>query len=625
MGEDLYACAVCEESFPIAKSLVNHVNDCHVSLQSSVEPKKVVKSMQTSIEHQKENDTKIDTIKLEKEETKRLKNYRKEGVTNIASSIELEKENNSKVVKTLPSSINHQKRNDTKVVKIKLKKDETKERKNKQLKRFIDIYSKIVTSFNEHQKKNDSKEFISLPSSIECQNENDTKVDTIKLEKDVKERKNYHQFYKNSGRFMCKFCNQSATSKGHLIAHERIHTGEKPFSCSHCSKSFRLKTGMQLHEKTHSGEKPFSCNYCEKSFLWKDSLKNHELTHEKERAFPCQYCTKTFTLKSYMVAHEKVHTGEGYACEYCDKIFSLENNLKTHKRLHLGDKPFSCKYCDQKFTQKSMAQGHERTHTGEKPFVCDYCNKRFNRKDTLNNHKLRHTREEKPRCSYCGKGFLNAVYVRKHENNVCKKIYPRLPLVIREQPGNIMPKSDEDMKLNPNRDAHSPFSESDHLNIQTKIDGEIRKMKRGKDSTGEIVNMPENGYQTGGKVEEQVNSSKIKAVSKFGHQCKYCGKGFLNKYYVRKHEDNVCKMRSQTAQNIYELYEDPTTICEVSFNENDTKNIAKKPRIEGIVNEDFEETAETEFLKEFAKVKEQFLGFDPAKRDDKNLPRLMIV
>ena len=139
------------------------------------------------------------------------------------------------------------------------------------------------------------------------------------------------------------------------------------------------------------------------------------------------------------------------------------------------------------------------------------------------------------------------------------------------------------------------------------------------------MNIPGNGYQTGGKVEEQVNSSKIKAVSKFGHQCKYCGKGFLNKNYVKKHEDNVCKMRSKTAQNIYELYEDPTTICEVSFNENDTRKIAKKSRIEGIVNEDFEENAETEFLKEFAKVKEQFLGFDPAKRDDKNLPHLMIV
>ena len=56
MEDNPYACAVCEESFPIAKSLVNHVNDCHVSVQSSVEPKKVVKSMQTLIEHQNEND-----------------------------------------------------------------------------------------------------------------------------------------------------------------------------------------------------------------------------------------------------------------------------------------------------------------------------------------------------------------------------------------------------------------------------------------------------------------------------------------------------------------------------------------------------------------------------------------
>ena len=289
MGEDLYACAVCEESFPIAKSLVNHVNDCHVSVQSSVEPKKVVKSMQTSIEHQKENnskvaktlpssinhqkgnDTKVVKIKLKKEETNERKNNQQKSFIPIAnpvseqSSVELKMENynkeverqmendtnvdaiksqkettqgrknnqkkysiniDSKIVKikendskdfiSLPSSIEYQKEN--KVATIKSEKKGMKGRKNKQQKRFIDIYSKIVTSFNEHQKKNDSKEFISLPSSIECQNENDTKVDTIKLEKEIKERKNYHQFYKNSGRFMCKFCNQIATSKGQLIS-----------------------------------------------------------------------------------------------------------------------------------------------------------------------------------------------------------------------------------------------------------------------------------------------------------------------------------------------------------------------------------------------------------------------
>ena len=74
MEDNLYACAVCEESFPIAKSLVNHVNDCHVSVQSSVEPKKVVKSMQTFIEQQKEN-------VFKKEETNERKNIKEKSFT----------------------------------------------------------------------------------------------------------------------------------------------------------------------------------------------------------------------------------------------------------------------------------------------------------------------------------------------------------------------------------------------------------------------------------------------------------------------------------------------------------------------------------------------------------------
>ena len=65
------------------------------------------------------------------------------------------------------------------------------------------------------------------------------------------------------------------------------------------------------------------------------------------------------------------------------------------------------------------------------------------------------------------------------------------------------------------------------------------------------------------------------------------------------------------------VYEDPTTICEVSI---DKRNVSKKLRIEGIINEAFEKTAETEFEKEFAKVKEEFLGFDSAERGGKNLP-----
>ena len=113
-------------------------------------------------------------------------------------------------------------------------------------------------------------------------------------------------------------------------------------------------------------------------------------------------------------------------------------------------------------------------------------------------HTKRHI-EAKPQCKYCGKGFLNLLYVQKHENNVCKK------------------KSQTAMNI-------------------------YKKMKPGKEATGEIMNLSGNGYDS--EVEGQIDCPLVKAVSKFGYHCKYCGKGFLNSIYVKKHEDNVCKKKS---------------------------------------------------------------------------------
>ena len=73
--------------------------------------------------------------------------------------------------------------------------------------------------------------------------------------------------------------------------------------------------------------------------------------------------------------------------------------------------------------------------------------------------------------------------------------------------------------------------------------------------------------------------------------------------------DQVSRSSSQDQEQ--NLYEDPTRICEVSFDENDpARNVPIKPRIEGILNESFEESAEAEFEKEFAKVKQEFLAND---------------
>jgi hypothetical protein len=63
------------------------------------------------------------------------------------------------------------------------------------------------------------------------------------------------------------------------------------------------------------------------------------------------------------------------------------------------------------------------------------------------------------------------------------------------------------------------------------------------------MNLSGNGYDS--EVKGQINCLLLKAVSKFGHHCKYCGKGFLNSTYVKKHEDNICKKKPRYTKFIY--------------------------------------------------------------------------
>ena len=87
--ENLYACAVCEKSFPIAKSFVDHVNKVHVkSLPSKIEPEKETKvkpKKKTKIEHKKENKSE------HKKEHKTKIEHKKENKTLATASNEQQK------------------------------------------------------------------------------------------------------------------------------------------------------------------------------------------------------------------------------------------------------------------------------------------------------------------------------------------------------------------------------------------------------------------------------------------------------------------------------------------------------------------------------------------------------
>ena len=101
----------------------------------------------------------------------------------------------------------------------------------------------------------------------------------------------------------------------------------KNHGCMHCGKQFRNNSERLAHERVHTGEKPFACTYCDKKF----------------------------GQKGQAARHERVHTGgQPHACGTCGKRFPSTSNLKIHIRVHTGEKPFGCSFCDKKFVQRSV-------------------------------------------------------------------------------------------------------------------------------------------------------------------------------------------------------------------------------------------------------------------------------
>mmetsp|Transcript_26356 Transcript_26356/g.63553 ORF Transcript_26356/g.63553 Transcript_26356/m.63553 type:complete len:516 (+) Transcript_26356:313-1860(+) len=52
--------------------------------------------------------------------------------------------------------------------------------------------------------------------------------------------------------YTCDYCGKICTQRSNIVAHVRIHTGEKPFVCKCCKKSFTQKSNLKRHLKTHN-------------------------------------------------------------------------------------------------------------------------------------------------------------------------------------------------------------------------------------------------------------------------------------------------------------------------------------------------------------------------------------
>uniref|UniRef100_A0A8C2FA92 C2H2-type domain-containing protein n=1 Tax=Cyprinus carpio TaxID=7962 RepID=A0A8C2FA92_CYPCA len=68
--------------------------------------------------------------------------------------------------------------------------------------------------------------------------------------------------------YVCKYCGKAFPGLSNVVAHQRVHTGERPFKCDTCGKLFTEAGNLKKHQRVHTGEKPFICPRCGKRFAW---------------------------------------------------------------------------------------------------------------------------------------------------------------------------------------------------------------------------------------------------------------------------------------------------------------------------------------------------------------------
>ncbi|XP_065219750.1 uncharacterized protein LOC135845213 [Planococcus citri] len=160
--------------------------------------------------------------------------------------------------------------------------------------------------------------------------------------------------------FQCPKCKKTFSKKHDLFRHQASHSEMRPYKCGFCDTRFKQNYAKLRHERYMHAEVPcFECAVCGKMFNYKHSIIAHLRIHSGQKPFHCRTCGKKFCFKGSLTRHELTHNNNNnFKCRICGKVFRYQHYKTNHERLHVESSRFECAQCGKKYSHKSSLAHH---------------------------------------------------------------------------------------------------------------------------------------------------------------------------------------------------------------------------------------------------------------------------
>ena len=400
VGENLFQCGVCEESFSSSAHLLKHSRNCQNKKSTSAEISASDISLLISniLKDENKDQERFQCANCDENfgDAVTLKKHMLQHVDGMQTFI---CEECGKSCRNETSLVSHMKTHTVKVKKV--------EQENGTLGYQCDLCGKTFTQIDNLRRHRVDHSGEKRHCCDVC-GKRFSRTDNLAA----------HVKRKHTGKkeIRCEICSKMFFDRNDLAVHLRSHTGEKPYQCDLCGKAFSTSSYLTVHRRGHLGIKTHECDHCGKLFGTMPRLTQHvKRVHLGEKPHQCEECGKTFVHRSELKQHMFVHTGETpFKCAQCDKTFTCKFSLKSHERIHTGERPYQCDTCGMFFNQASTLKRHVRVHTGEKPFNCDVCGRAFRTQGNLSVHQKLHTGEKPFPCELCEKAYRTITQLKLH-------------------------------------------------------------------------------------------------------------------------------------------------------------------------------------------------------------------